>query len=203
MSGRFKFVTPSGAPINDVDTPILPYEYDVPSEYDQSCGSFGLEDFQLPNPECPKKFVCDKPGAGGPVGKFAECTESMNCAMLAGMTTNVHLDNAIALFNHQMIPHHQNAVNMCKSLQFSGEIDCAEENLLSEDDPKCIMKALCLEIINSQNFQIQIMRGVLDQIGAAPEDDCVVRGADFKTIKEDKEESTKKKKKKKSAKSAK
>ena len=40
----------------------------------------------------------------------------MNCAMMSGMTTGVveGTQSEAALFLHQMIPHHQNAVNMAK-----------------------------------------------------------------------------------------
>merc|ERR1740123_1195024 len=71
-----------------------------------------------------------------------------------------------------MIPHHQNAVNMCKALFKSGELTC--EDLENEEDPHCIMKLLCYEIINGQNFQIQTMRGVLDALDYDSEDDCQV-----------------------------
>ena len=170
MTGRIKFVDSSGTPLYPDDVPAIPYGYETPGPYDRSCGSSGLEDYQLPNAECPDRFVCDRPG--GAVGKFAECIDSMNCAMLAGMTTSVYDDNALALFSHQMIPHHQNAVNMCKSLLISGEADCAD--LGDEDDPACVLGAICQEIINVQNAQIQAMRGVLDAVGSQPTSDCVV-----------------------------
>merc|ERR1712086_807579 len=159
----------NGDPLNSVDTPDIPYDYQVPSAYDQSCGTFGLDEFQLPNKECPKKFVCKAPGNGA-VAQFADCVDSMNCKMLSGMTTNVNENNAIALFNHQMIPHHENAVNMCKALLISGEADCAD--LEDEDDPACIINVICQEIINVQNAQIQAMRGVLDSLDLDQADDC-------------------------------
>ena len=170
MTGRIKFIDANGAPLYPQDEPAIPYGYETPGPYDQSCGTSGLEDFQLPNSQCPETFVCDQPG--GAVGKFAECIDSMNCAMLVGMTTEVYNNNAIALFNHQMIPHHQNAVNMCKALLISGEADCAD--LEDEEDPACITNVICQEIINVQNAQIQTMRGVLDQINSTPTADCVI-----------------------------
>lgn len=173
MTGRIKFVDATGTPLNDTDEPAIPYGYETPSAYDQTCGTSGLEAFQLPNAECPEKFVCNRPG--GAVGKFAECVDSMNCAMMVGMTTNVNDNNAIALFNHQMIPHHQNAVNMCKAILKSGEANCAD--LEDEDDPACIIAVICQEIINVQNAQIQTMRGVLDSLDLEPTDDCVVKMA--------------------------
>jgi len=171
MTGRIKFVDTTGTPLYPDDEPAIPYGYERVGSYDQSCGTSGLEDFQLPNSQCPEKFVCNQPD--GAVGKFAECVDSMNCAMLVGMTTEVYNDNAIALFNHQMIPHHQNAVNMCKALLISGEADCT--NLENEDDPACVTNVICQEIINVQNAQIQTMRGVLDSINSEQTADCVVQ----------------------------
>merc|ERR1719162_169950 len=104
----------------------------------------------------------------------------MNCAMLAGMTTNVNVDSALALFNHQMIPHHENAVNMCKALLISGEADC--NDLEDEDSSACAINVICQEIINVQNAQIQTMRGILDE-GCDQTDDCVVRIAPKKSKK--------------------
>jgi len=170
MTGRVKFVDSEGNLLQEENDPAIPYEYDAPSEYDQSCGTHGLDEYQLPNFECPTKFVCNKPE--GAAGKFADCIDSMNCAMTAGMTTNMNMDSIIALFNHQMIPHHQNAVNMCKALMATSELaSCVDDD---EDDPICTMKFLCLEIMAVQNFQIQTMRGVNDALGYDGSDDCSV-----------------------------
>merc|ERR1712241_1473900 len=172
MTGRIKFVDSNGDVLYPDDEPAIPYDYEVPSEYDQSCGTFGLEDFQLPNAQCPDKFVCNAPDRDTPVGKFAECIDSMNCAMTRGMTTNVWDDNAINLFNHQMIPHHQNAVNMCKALLFSGEADCTD--LEDEESSACVINVICQEIINVQNAQTQTMRGILNATDAPQTFDCGV-----------------------------
>lgn len=161
-----------GVFLSHEDTPIIPYSYDEASDYDKECGTYNLDEYQLPHAECPSKFVCDKPDAETPVGKFANCLESMNCAMTVGMTSNVNMDSSIALFIHQMIPHHQNAVNMCKALMKTGDIDdCGD---YEDETVACTMRALCYEIINGQNFQIQTMRGVLDSEGYDEEDDCKV-----------------------------
>jgi uncharacterized protein (DUF305 family) len=71
-----------------------------------------------------------------------------------------------------MIPHHQNAVNMAKSLLYSGALSC--DDLLNEEDQLCNMEVLMYEIINSQNFQIHQMRNVLKAEGYPLEDKCVV-----------------------------
>jgi hypothetical protein len=175
MSGRIKFVSETGVPLNEeVDEPAIPYEYGMPSEYDISCGTYNLEMFRLPQAECPSKFVCNKPSIDTPVGRFADCLDSMNCAMTIGMTTNVHSNSAIALFIHQMIPHHQNAVNMCKALMKSGDIECNGIGS-NEEDEGCIMRRLCYGIINNQNHEIQIMRGVLETLDYDEQDDCKVQ----------------------------
>lgn len=120
MSGRIKFVDTSGNVITTANDPVIPYAYKQASVYDQSCGAYGITRFQLPNSQCPSKFVCDAPEG---VKDFAGCVDSMNCAMTAGMTTGATSDNAMALFVHQMVPHHQNAVNMAKALLKDGILD--------------------------------------------------------------------------------
>jgi hypothetical protein len=43
MGGRIK-LTKSGKVINELDSPSLGYEYDVVSDFDKQCGTFGLEE---------------------------------------------------------------------------------------------------------------------------------------------------------------
>lgn len=85
------------------------------------------------------------------------------------MTTNIAQDER-ALFIYQMIPHHENAVNMAKALLPSTPCN----DLTNEDDPNCIMQVISREIINTQNFQIQTMRKVLETLQAPPTDNCEV-----------------------------
>ena len=109
MSGRIKLLK-NDTPIQQANSPPIKYNHPVPDPYDKSCGTYGLAPFQLPHPECPNTFVCDKHT------NFAGCIETMNCFMMVGMTTYAYggNDGDVALFNHQMIPHHENAVNMAK-----------------------------------------------------------------------------------------
>merc|ERR1712238_373017 len=174
MTGRFKFVDEEGFSISPINTPRIPYEYQEPDAYDRSCGATGISDLQLPDNECPSTFVCDAPN---PItkpfaAKFAQCVDSMNCAMLKGITTKIQSDSVVALFNHQMIPHHQQAVNMCKALDIAKGTEC--DDIFDEDDPQCVLKVLCQEIINVQNAQIQTMRGVLASLDYKETDNCVV-----------------------------
>merc|ERR1712238_565856 len=175
MTGRFKFVDDEGFSISPINTPRIPYSYQEPDAYDRSCGATGISDSQLPDNECPSTFVCDAPN---PItkpfaAKFAQCVDSMNCAMLKGITTKIQSDSVVALFNHQMIPHHQQAVNMCKALDIAKGTEC--DDIFDEEDPKCVLKVLCQEIINVQNAQIQTMQGVLASLDYKETDNCVVK----------------------------
>jgi hypothetical protein len=96
----------------------------------------------------------------------------MNCAMLAGMTTGVKASDPTALFIHQMIPHHQNAVNMAKTLLIENNLDCPD--LTNEETPGCILEVILREIINGQNHQIQKMLGVLEELNFPVSDNCIV-----------------------------
>jgi hypothetical protein len=172
MTDRIKILKDDKA-ITQLNMPEVGYEYDAPSAYDQKCGTFGLDAFQLPNPECPDHFVCDVPRSSKnpSLALFADCIDSMDCAMMAGMTTSVSSSSEVALFIHQMIPHHQNAVNMAKALLKTNILTCAS---LDEDTSDCTMEAILREIINGQNFQIQAMRGYLAEMSYPETDDCKV-----------------------------
>jgi len=170
MTGRIKLLDSDGDPISADDTPAIPTGYyDEASSFDESCGTFGLGDFQVPNFECPERFVCD---AGAAVSSFASCIEAMDCAMIAGMTTNDGTADPRGLFIYQMIPHHQNAVNMAKALLNTFDTPCAD--LSNEEDPQCVLEVVAREIIVNQNFQIQVMRGILEGYSFEETDDCVV-----------------------------
>lgn len=170
MTGRIKLLK-DDKPIQELDLPLIEYKYDSPSDYDKKCGTFGLEEFQLPHDECPEKFVCDVPASLPELALVSDCIDSMNCAMMAGMTTKVTAKSAKALFIHQMIPHHQNAVNMAKVLLKSGDLKCDD---LTEESDDCALEVILREIINGQNAQIQAMRSILESNGWPTEDDCKV-----------------------------
>jgi hypothetical protein len=109
MSGRIKLLN-DGVAMQMADTPELGYEYDMPIGHDIDCGTYGLDNFQLPHLECPDRFVCDSESVNGTLRQLSQCIDSMNCAMMAGMTSSVKGSaDPTALFIHQMIPHHQNA----------------------------------------------------------------------------------------------
>lgn len=171
MSGRIKILK-DGAPVSEEDDPPLGYEYDVPSDFDKKCGSYGLDAFQLPNKLCPPRFVCGAEGEEESLQIYSSCIEAENCHMLAGMTTGISAASETALFIHQMIPHHQNAVNMAKTLLLADKLDCPDPT--DEENVDCVMEIILRDIVNGQNHQIQLMRQYLEAKGLPKEDNCDV-----------------------------
>jgi uncharacterized protein (DUF305 family) len=90
---------------------------------------------------------------------------------MVGMTTYSSEGEDNALFLHQMIPHHINAVNMAKALFKTDALDCPD--LLEESDD-CTLSAILWDIIGNQNLQIQIMYQLLAEQGDPKKNDCVV-----------------------------
>jgi hypothetical protein len=168
MSGRIKLLNENDEEINAEAEPPLGYEYDNVSEFDKQCGTFNVSDYQLPHGQCPERFVCDVANEG--LKDYAGCFDAINCAMMVGMTTDA--TSEVGLFIHQMIPHHQNAVNQAKTLLKTGFSSC--DDLSDDEDPTCIMEGILREIINGQNAQIQAMRGILESLEEPQYADCEV-----------------------------
>jgi hypothetical protein len=106
MSGRIKLLR-DGTPISISDEPPILYEYDAPpGEFDAECGTYGLEPYQLPNPQCPSHFVCIKdyePEQDDAMRQSAKCYDAFDCAMMAGMTTGASSGSEVGLFIHQYV----------------------------------------------------------------------------------------------------
>ncbi len=79
-----------------------------------------------------------------------------------------------------MIPHHINAVNMAKALLKTDTVDCpslvpsAGANTSADVSDDCPLDAILRDIIGNQNYQIQVMYGVLKDGGFPKTYDCVV-----------------------------
>ncbi|CAM9200341.1 unnamed protein product [Discosporangium mesarthrocarpum] len=158
MSGRIHIVDQAG------DEPAPPmidlYEPYVGDDFDAGCGTFMSSPYQpkegtFESELCPdQKFLC-----GDTESMFDRCMHAIDCKMNYEMRVEQapSASNAVA-FMRQMIPHHENAVNMAKVLlKEPGE----------ELDPE--VNDLLLEIINSQNAQITFMRGYLTDLGEPKE----------------------------------
>mmetsp|Transcript_27693 Transcript_27693/g.71275 ORF Transcript_27693/g.71275 Transcript_27693/m.71275 type:complete len:386 (+) Transcript_27693:191-1348(+) len=146
MSGRIKIV--GAEPIGEaVPLPAVP-EADA---FDIECGTFETAAFAAdasPN-RCPgQTFLC-----GGENTRFAQCMHAIDCKMREEMRVNNEPSSPVATFMHQMIPHHENAVNMAKILLKESESLAVDEET----------EAMLYEIINGQNAQITYMRGWLKE----------------------------------------
>jgi Domain of unknown function (DUF305) len=188
MTGRIKLLK-NGVPIDEANEPSIEYQYDTPGEFDAKCGTFGLDNYQLPNKQCPDKFVCyDNTTADAALVQYATCIDAMNCAMLAGMTTGYSTNSPVALFIHQMVPHHQNAVNMAKVLLHQNILVC--DDLTNRKDPDCLMEFILRDIVNTQNFQIQLMLAILEQKNFPKTSDCVVEISTMRMIEDSSNDTT-------------
>lgn len=176
MSGRIKLLK-NNLPAQTADEPALGYQYDKPSEFDQGCGTFGLANYQLPQPQCPSTFVCGADKQSAEIQAYADCLNAMDCAMFTEMSTGVKAGSNVALFIHQMIPHHQNAVNMAKNLLKTDKVPC--DDVTDEDDWDCVMQVILRSIINGQNDEIQKMRGVLAELDLPMTDQCPIAVSSF------------------------
>jgi len=75
----------------------------------------------------------------------------MDCAMHTEMRVNTHESDPLTTFMHQMIPHHQNAVNMAKAI-------LKKVPLNANNDAEGELGDLFWSIVNEQNMQIMQMK---------------------------------------------
>jgi len=179
MTGRIKLTKSDGSKLSEIDTPDIPYDYDCVSSFDSTCGTYDLDRFQpSKNDMCPD-FICYE--GAGTIGDMVKCVNAMDCAMLVGMTVYYGDEgkdskmNDVILFLREMIPHHQNAVNMAKNLLKSGQVDCTLEGPAEEGDvvsTACLLNPIVRGIINTQNSQIQVMQGLLETFKVPENKQC-------------------------------
>ena len=165
MAGRIK-VYENGAPLNSEDTPALIKEPDVVSAYDESCGTFGVGDYTRDSGKCPyDAFICTEGDETPEQLLFGECMYALDCHMNYNMKSILANSDPIVTFIHQMIPHHQNAVNMAKAVLKTNTLDASDEGDLE-------MENMMWAIINGQNFQIHQMQDYLAEKNYVESDIC-------------------------------
>lgn len=193
MSGRIKVLDSSNNEIDSNNNIVIPYNYVNQSEFDQGCGTYGMDEFK--NACEGQNFIC--PGSSGELGEFDTCMSVIDCAMQEQMRINVDSD-PVSTFMRQMIPHHRNAVMMAKILlkenpaslacgtNYDGRRmqDCGD----SGEDGGTPVKTLLWDIINTQNQQITFMKSWLkdnkreedaqcDDIGSTDDDEGALNKA--------------------------
>ncbi|KAJ1452618.1 hypothetical protein M885DRAFT_568405 [Pelagophyceae sp. CCMP2097] len=133
MSGRIK-MTAGGVPVHTINELFWGYEYNVVSAYDAECGTDGLD------------------------ARLRGCLSAMDYAMQTHMRSRVHDTVPITTFIHQMVLHHQNAVNIAKALLQTMTLD-------ANDADDAIMTDVLWSMINEQTYQIHAMRSYLQTKG--------------------------------------
>jgi len=170
MAGRIK-VYDDGEAVKSEDSPAIGYDYDVPSDYDASCGTYGIGDYQRGSGMCDDDaFICTEGDETETQQTFGECMYALDCHMNYNMKSTLANEDPIVTFIHQMIPHHQNAVNMAKAMLKTDTLD-------SGDGDDRDMIDLMWTIINEQNLQIHQMQEYLEEKGYAESALCSDAGA--------------------------
>ena len=155
MSGRIKQLDSAGKMLStDQDPPLYSHDIATATSEDGKCGTFGLSGYfeDDHNGKCMDNYLCKSGTYDAKKTQFNKCLYAMDCHMEVNMETTADNNHAIATFIHQMIPHHQNAIQMCKALMKTDEIAASAEKELWD---------MCWAIINSQAAQIDLMQGWL------------------------------------------
>jgi hypothetical protein len=186
MSGYIKIADSSGTVVSTrgTGTALIAADYHkTPSAYDALCGGYHLDPYLSSGGMCTDTFLCTTATLAS--GSFGDCLNAMDCAMDLGMKTLLHSNNIVS-FMHQMIPHHENAVNMAKLLMREDALDectsarkrklrAREGRRRIDDDGGCPDQAvddLLWDIVSSQTHQILTMQGWLADNGYAQSAVC-------------------------------
>jgi hypothetical protein len=154
MSGKIVVVgdptLTAPAVANTLQIPFVPATYyQAVDAFDTACGTFGIHTYSGAGHDkfCPHdNFLCEPKN-----DDFSKCMKALDCKMSSEMRVH-ESGNPLETFMKQMIPHHQNAVNMAKAIMKLGTASTG----YSED-----IKVLLVDIMATQNMQIQTMQAWL------------------------------------------
>jgi len=165
MSGLIRVSGQEDQETNTLVQPFRPADYyqDLLG-FDHNCGTFGTSKYHHEKQKyCPgQNFLCNMQHNK----EFYQCMEAINCKMNYEMRVEEN-QNPLVVFMHQMIPHHENAVNMARiALKHAAAAD-------GYDDEDLDVPGLLRDIINVQNKQIMDMKHWLsrhdqDNVSAPP-----------------------------------
>eukprot|EP00435_Cladocopium_sp_Y103_P020821 s4283_g5.t1 len=165
MSGRIIIKNADGSAVTQANGQPLPnpqelslYSPVLLSGVDHACGTHGIESFAGGGSrQCSERFLCGKLTT-----TFEKCMQAIDCKMKEEMLSHTSSDHAdkVAIFMQQMIPHHDNAVNMAKIL--FKQVDAATIDAAIEEGG---LTDMLNDIINVQNFQIHQFRNYLGGAG--------------------------------------
>merc|ERR1712176_1464244 len=151
MSGKIQIVKEDGEPIDSDSDELDLYDPIEHKDFDATCGTTAVTDHAKGgSKDCGVKFF-----PGDHTTQYEQCLQAIDCQMSWDMyvETAKH-DDKIVSFMQQMIPHHQNAVNMAKLL-----LKHADQSDLDDVEG---LEGILRDIINTQNFQIHQFRNYLN-----------------------------------------
>jgi len=135
-------------------SPLPLYSTYSPAGADLTCGTYEVTAFAGGGAKaCQERFVC-----GSLDTNFENCLQAIDCKMKVEMKSETSADHQdkVAVFMQQMIPHHQNAVNMARILLKL--VPAASIAAAMEDDG---FADILHRIVNEQNYQIHQFRNYL------------------------------------------
>jgi uncharacterized protein (DUF305 family)/YHS domain-containing protein len=172
MSGKIIIHNADGSPVTRADGSVLPnpkelalYSPTSITGVDRTCGTSGVALYGGGGTNaCKERFLC-----GTLDSNFEKCMQAIDCKMKTEMMKYTSADHAnnVAVFMQQMIPHHDNAVNMAKIILrqvTASDIDAAIAEKAFTD--------MLNSIINVQSYQVHQFRnylGPLNMLYVAPE----------------------------------
>jgi hypothetical protein len=162
MSGKIEIYTDASLSTLAGSGPELElYEVIVRDDFDKTCGTTGTSKFKAGGvKDCKQQFF-----GGTHDSEWENCLQAIDCQMHWDMYGKTQSDatDKVKAFMQQMIPHHQNAVNMAKVIlkqATQAELKKAGQEM-DEDDDAFIH--FLHSIINVQNHQIHTMRNYLKE----------------------------------------
>ena len=150
MSGKIVIHDESGSKVAGTGTEQELYPTATVAEADAVCGTYGIAEYATGGQrQCEEQFLC-----GALDSTFETCLQAMDCQMNQEMRVAGHDSHgdSYATFCQQMIPHHENAVNMAKLVLKTVSAEVIEESELFD---------MFLAVVNDQNFQIHEMKNYL------------------------------------------
>merc|ERR1719161_1936042 len=155
MSGKIIIQNADGSAYTPKNpTPQALYQPVTLSDVDATCGTDGLAPYTgSGSMACSERFLC-----GTLDTDFEKCMQAIDCKMNRDMKsyTKADQEDKVAIFMEQMIPHHENAVNMAKILL--KHVPAAKITAAIDEDG---LTHILHDIIAQQNYQIHQFRNYL------------------------------------------
>jgi len=163
MSGKIIILNEDGSEYSNGSEEQELYAPVTQDAHDMKCGTTAAAPYADDG-----AMACDMQFFGGDHDTdFEQCLQSIDCQMHHEMMAETSADEEsnVVTFMQQMIPHHENAVNMAKVLLKLDMADVAEVEDLED---------ILYGIINVQNFQIHQFRNYLNPLDQLLEPDTTM-----------------------------